>query len=393
VLNPTHTSAKFVLPKYMPAIDGLRAFAVLAVLLVHFPYPGHYALFQKLHLTRSVEAGWMGVDLFFVISGFLITGILLDLKGSPHYFRNFYVRRALRIWPLYYAVLFLVLVIYPIVNPNGSMVHRTAPWFYYVFYIQNFISYGSRLLGVTWSLAVEEQFYTTWPFIVSALNKKNFQRLVVTLLLAAPVIRLIARPYVGSAFTLLTFWRMDGILAGSLLALWFRSGNISIPRLRKVAIALLLVGSAGSIRLLIASGQKSVFLFSCLAMAFSGLLCFAAVESILPRPCRSLLNNSWLRYIGRISYGMYLLHPIVYQGFYFLIYKLGVPVRDTFWQDAISLVVEVGLVIAAASVSWYFFEKPISGLKKRFEPVAPTAAHPQQDQQTPWGYGQHQTIR
>ena len=109
------------------------------------------------------------------MSGFLITGILLDSKGSPHYFRNFYVRRSLRIWPLYYAVLLFVLVIYPLIDPNGSMVHSTASWFCYVLYIQNFVAYGSRLLGVTWSLAVEEQFYTTWPFIVAALNRRAFQ--------------------------------------------------------------------------------------------------------------------------------------------------------------------------------------------------------------------------
>ena len=187
----------------MPAIDGLRAFAVLAVLLVHFPYPGHYALFRTLHLTRAADAGWVGVDLFFVISGFLITGILLDSKGSPHYFRNFYIRRALRIWPLYYAVLFFVLVVYPFVHPTGSMVHQTASWFYYVFYIQNFVLYGSRLLGVTWSLAVEEQFYTTWPVVVSMLSRKNFQRLVFMLLLAAPIIRIIVRPYAGPSFALL----------------------------------------------------------------------------------------------------------------------------------------------------------------------------------------------
>jgi peptidoglycan/LPS O-acetylase OafA/YrhL len=119
------------LPKFMPAIDGLRAFAVLGVVIFHWPYPVvRDALFNKLHVKPLVECGWVGVDLFFVISGFLITGILLDSKGSSHFFRNFYTRRALRIWPLYYAVVMFVLVIYPLVHPSGSMVHGTAPWFY-----------------------------------------------------------------------------------------------------------------------------------------------------------------------------------------------------------------------------------------------------------------------
>jgi peptidoglycan/LPS O-acetylase OafA/YrhL len=260
-----------------------------------------------------------------------------------------------------------------ILQPTGSMVHQTARWFFYVFYIQNFVLYGSRLLGVTWSLAVEEQFYTTWPFVVSWLGRKNFQRLVVALLLAAPFIRLIARPYAGPAFALLTFWRMDGILAGSLLALWFRSESITLPRLRKVGTLLLVIGGIGSIRLLLTRGQESVWLFSFLAVTFSGVLCFAAVDSILPAPLRSLLNNSWLRYLGRISYGMYLLHPLVYQGFYFLTYKMSFHLRDTFWEDVFSLLLEVGLVVAAASVSWYFFEKPIARLKEKFVMTGPNA--------------------
>ena len=150
-------------------------------------------------------------------------------------------------------------------------------------------------------------------------------------------------------YTLLTFWRMDGILAGSLLALWFWSGNVSIPRLQIVARTLLLIGAAASVWLLITSGQQSILVYSFLAMAFSGLLCFAAVEAISPRVVRALLNNSWLRYIGRISYGMYLLHPLVYHGIRFLKYKPGIPFSgNTALQDAISLITEVGLVIAAA---------------------------------------------
>jgi peptidoglycan/LPS O-acetylase OafA/YrhL len=358
-----------LLPKFMPAIDGLRAFAVLGVVILHYPYPYvRDALFNKLHVKPLVECGWVGVDLFFVISGFLITGILLDSKGSRHYFRNFYARRALRIWPLYYAVLIFVLVIYPHVYPSGSMVHKTAPWFYYVFYLQNFVV-SSRLLGVTWSLAVEEQFYITWPLVIMALSKKNLQRLIITLLAVAPLSRLVLDHYVGPHYPVETFARMDGILAGSLLALWFRSEGASISRLRKIATGLLLVGGIGSLPCLITGGSESILVYSFLAMALSGLVCFAAVDSILPRPLRALLNNGQLRYVGKISYGIYLLHPIVYTACNFAIQRMLIPLeRDTFSRDAIVLLTELALTILVASLSWYFFEQPILRMKEKLWP-------------------------
>src|ERR1700760_1369307 len=189
------TAEGVCLPKYMPALDGLRAFAVLAVLLVHFPWmpTPRLALLERLHLWPILRYGWVGVDLFFVISGFLITGILLDSKHTASYFRNFFARRALRIWPLYYAVLVFVFILCTFLRPHGTGAEILKwGWPYYILYLQNFVfsDNGVPLLGVTWSLAVEEQFYITWPFIVLLCIRKRLLTITVALFLASPVIRL-----------------------------------------------------------------------------------------------------------------------------------------------------------------------------------------------------------
>ncbi len=287
----SHAPAEYSVPKYMPAIDGLRAFAVLAVLIVHFPWmpaPRH-VLLDRLHLQPLTQYGWVGVDLFFVISGFLITGILLDSKQSSHYFRNFYARRALRIWPLYYAVLCFVFVIYPLLHPHGTVAQNLTGWPYYLFYVQNFVFFdnGVPLLGVTWSLAIEEQFYITWPLIVLLCSRKRLRVIAATLLLASPVIRLVLDHTFGH-YPTITFSRMDGILAGSLLALWFRSEAFSLAKLRKWASVLLVVGAAGSIYFLTTSrnaGQHSILVYSFLAIAFVGLVGFAAADSLCLARC------------------------------------------------------------------------------------------------------------
>ncbi len=383
VPNHTNYATNYALPKYMPAIDGLRAFAVLAVLIVHFPWmpSSRHVLLNRLHVQPVSQYGWVGVDLFFVISGFLITGILLDSKDSPHYFRNFFARRALRIWPLYYAVVCFVFVIYSRIHPQGSVAEHLTGWPYYVSYLQNFVFFdnGVPLLAVTWSLAVEEQFYMTWPFVIFLCGRKRLRGILMALLLGSPIIRLVLNHYVGGHYPMITFGRMDGIVAGSLLALWFRSETFSLARLRKWASRFLVVGGIGSVYFLTTSrnaGQQSIWVYCFLAVAFSGLLCFAAVDSLLPRPVYKLLTNSALSYVGKISYGLYLLHPIAYYTYNFLIHNLRLSLAaDTFGQDVVAFVGELGLAFLFASGSWYFFEQPILRLKKKFLPKVTTSRY------------------
>src|ERR1700741_834818 len=165
---PVETS--FFVPRYIPQFDGLRGLAILLVLI------GHSGFLEAMPDAGMLEYTRFGVDLFFVLSGFLITGILLDSKESPHYFRNFYPRRVLRIWPLYYLVLFLAFVVAPLFQP-AMRPTAARDWSAFAFYVQNIV-FAHRVtypfgLGATWSLAVEEQFYLTWPLLVFLLKKRT----------------------------------------------------------------------------------------------------------------------------------------------------------------------------------------------------------------------------
>src|SRR5258708_35715676 len=239
-------ATSFFIPRYIPQFDGLRGLAILLVLI------GHSGFLEALPHARMLEYTRFGVDLFFVLSGFLITGILTDAKGSRHYFRNFYARRILRIWPLYYLVLFLAFVVTPLLQPAMRPTAASA-WPAFVFYVQN-IAFVHRDtypfgLGATWSLAVEEQFYLAWPPLVFLLKKKALAVVSVSLVAVSLSLRVAfhfhdAAPGFIHFFTLS---RLDAIAFGTLAALWLRSPTCTLDRCRARAYDFLVLGVAGTI--------------------------------------------------------------------------------------------------------------------------------------------------
>src|SRR5205807_416466 len=145
-----------------------------ALLLVMFSHSGYFL--QAGPLTALGRFGWIGVDLFFVLSGFLITGILLDTRERPRYFLNFYARRALRIWPLYYAVIAFTYLAVPRLGGDRLGLRLDFPWWIYGFYMVNLLSdWGVTILGGLWSLAIEEQFYLVWPVVAALLNRNRLR--------------------------------------------------------------------------------------------------------------------------------------------------------------------------------------------------------------------------
>jgi len=237
------------LGKHIPALDGVRGLAILLVIAFHarvvftttneIPYLGF----------RALGLGWSGVDLFFVLSGFLITGILLDSRGSPRYFRVFYLRRALRIFPLYFAYLFLILIVarFLLLAYTGSdLWNSTNPWWYFT-YLLNWKSdqgYNDLVLGHLWSLAIEEQFYLVWPAMVWLAPRRHLKWLC--LIIAAGAF--LARFYMGShgygseATYRMTPGRMDTLALGAFVAVGLRDFRAVLDRWANVVLALSTAG-------------------------------------------------------------------------------------------------------------------------------------------------------
>lgn len=364
-MDRTSIKTSFFVPGYIPQFDGLRGVAVLMVLI------GHSAFLERLPHAGMLEYARFGVDLFFVLSGFLITGILLDSKESEHYFRNFYARRVLRIWPLYYAVLLLVFVVAPLFKP-AMRVTAGSVWPAFVFYVQNIALVRRSAypfgLGATWSLAVEEQFYLTWPLLVFLLKKRTLAIVSVSLIVASLCLRIIAYSYNAPSGLIHQFTpaRLDAIALGTLAALWLRSPNCTRVRWRTWANRFLGVGVAGVVvaRMLM-HRNSSVVGYTFLAITFAGLLGVALASDVRSSLIGRALCVDWLRYTGKISYGIYLLHyPI------FILWARFLGSRGLRQTEVIhnlwAFAGQMFLAILAASISWHFFERPILQLKERF---------------------------
>ena len=210
------------LPTYLPELDGLRGLAILAVVLYHC-----HPRLQGTQLYYASLWGWAGVILFFVLSGFLITCILLETRDKPHYFHHFHARRALRVWPVYLLVLAVVYLNAPWFV-GGSVWHaiKTAPWLAYIFCVQNLFRIAlPPALGPSWALAIEEQYYFVWAPLVRFLRRPWMLAMVLLAALAAsPLIRHANLRWMTPTNTLI---HLDGIALGSLFAVAFYTVKLS----------------------------------------------------------------------------------------------------------------------------------------------------------------------
>jgi peptidoglycan/LPS O-acetylase OafA/YrhL len=308
-LDPAHRSP--LLQTKMSGLDALRGIAVLSVFFRHAfslaVEPG-MSLSLKLLLT-TFRFGWLGVDLFFVLSGFLITGILLDTRHRPHYWRNFYTRRALRILPFYIATLLLLRV----------TLH--LGWGYLalcLLFLANFAeNRGFAVYNPLWSLAVEEQFYLVWPSLVRKLSLRTLAMLCILSILISPVLRGITTTYhLGNPYDA-TWLITDPLALGALLAIFLRSALATARNTRRLAIALFslfAVLTLAGLRLhffsrATSSGdalQTEPFLF------FFGFLVLVALY--LGNNPRLLRLTLPFRFYGYIAYGFYLLHQLAFLG-------------------------------------------------------------------------------
>jgi peptidoglycan/LPS O-acetylase OafA/YrhL len=359
----------------IPELDGVRGIAVLMVVAYHaFLFSNNPPMGWVSGLSSY---GFAGVHLFFVLSGFLITGILLSAKEHPHYFRNFYAKRALRIWPLYYLLLLLtfgllpLLVLYAHLHMGKFDLIENRSKLVYVLFLQNLIypgGLGVGMLGMTWSLAIEEQFYIVWPWIVLLCSRRTLAYILTAVLVFSPLVRLWAKLHgvSGDVIYFATWAQLDGLALGALISLYSRSGLFSLARTKWTAVAALAAGAPAWLWL--QAGYSPALwplLFSAIALTSAGVVTLAIwccqTNSALGGPFRT----KWLRYVGQISFCVYLVHQPIYVA---LSGKLAKEHIGTSHAAAGAIMV-LGLVISlcVASLSWFLFESPILKLKGRLD--------------------------
>lgn len=343
----------------IPQLDAVRGLAILVVLF-HNISP-KYPLFHSDQLFRD---GWMGVDLFFVLSGLLITGILLDTKQSVGYFKNFYVRRCLRIWPLYYSLLFFMFVVVRFLNPSEyhAVVQTSSPWWAFPLFLQNFLlpisTNAAGPLGVTWSLAIEEQFYLVWPLLVRFCSITQLRQLAIAEICLSPMLRYYLGLHHVDLYTNI-FCRLDGLMAGALLALLIRSDNFVPSQLLQRAWILLLIAAPLAFLTEAFHARWIVFSFTALASAAFVYLAMFSERKWLQK----IMTNQFLVYTGTISYGLYLLHKIPFG----MVQVLHLD-RRPYLPLPIILVASYAL----AALSWNLLEKPFLSLKRFFDSKPPS---------------------
>jgi peptidoglycan/LPS O-acetylase OafA/YrhL len=346
-------------------LDALRGIAAIVIVVFH------------LRFVDGAPVLGTAVDLFFVLSGYLITTIILDQRRSPGFFKTFYARRALRIWPIYYLALFACVVLNPLLarpEPLGGFWQAFA-------YLQNVPGYWhaesrpfSRLFSHSWTLAIEEQFYLLWPLAVVLAGRKNLRWAIAPFLVAPLVMRSLG----FHRHMLLT--RCDGLALGALLADLFYDRarvetNRRLYRRAFVAVALIAVISRQVVGPLLTRldgptpGIWSIRSFS-MATAAMAWIYFAVVGLVLlehGHPRLAWLRDRRLVHLGTISYGIYLYHPFVL--IFVPILHKAIGIKGSIWID----VGKVGVCIALAEVSWRLVEKPLLRLKDRF-PYPPARA-------------------
>ncbi|HWW60811.1 MAG TPA: acyltransferase [Thermoanaerobaculia bacterium] len=296
--------------QHIGSLDGLRAAAIGLVLLYHLT-PGHDSNRGLRALPFKIaDLGWTGVDLFFVLSGFLITSKLIAARDDEHRFRDFYKRRALRVFPLYYAALAVALLIVPFghIPPLRA---QLSFWLYYANFVQ--VPMAIELnVGHFWSLAIEEQFYLVWPAVIFLTRERTARRVCIAIVLLALISRclLVAN---GSSWLATFAWtpcRADGLAIGSLLALTnvrVRTAIVALVVTTPILAWVAWTGAAPYVFLPDGPFALRAFFPAAVAIFFGALLVIALEVPAVSRA----LSGRFFSAIARWSYGMYVFHYLL----------------------------------------------------------------------------------
>jgi len=355
----------------IPELDGIRAIAIWMVLLLHvfwgYKDPPGALDFLPGPLVVILGHGWLGVDLFFLLSGFLITGILLDTKDRPHYFKNFYIRRFLRIMPLYFTLVLIWSFFYRGYERYFLLASVFGANLAHLFGIH--VPHGP---GGLWSLAVEEHFYLLWPAIVLLLDRRKLLFLCAAIFIGTPVLRGIfaARGMNPEIIYDLSWFRFDGLAGGAAMAIWARSKYCERSMARRLATALV-----GALALISLAGAR-FGLFGTKTVASAALrytqadLGFAAffILVLVYRGTNwtSFLRSRFMQLSGALSYCLYLIHFSLGDAIRYLIKHQHV----VHFSPAVAILVRGALILITsfgiALLSRKYLEEPFLALKDRF---------------------------
>jgi peptidoglycan/LPS O-acetylase OafA/YrhL len=360
--------------RHYPALDGIRGMAILLVLVFHGFLGLNWTFSFDAKLAQVALAGWVGVDVFFVLSWFLITGILLDSRASPQRLLNFYSRRFLRIFPIYWAMLAFVFFVIPLFKPFDTpglaMIRENQGWIWtyltnvgYVVHQRAWATADWLDLGHLWSLAIEEQFYVVWPFLVFFAPVRWLKVVCIVCIIGSPALRcalwlLDMRP---GALYFPTPCRLDGLAIGALVATLLRERSILV--------------STGSLRMVAAAGGVLVagivfwragFNFNdrpTIVFGISGICLLTASAIVLAVDPKSrvsyLFSNPVLRSAGKYSYAAYLFHVPLRAPLAALLPDSVL--TATFHSQLVGRSIYVAALIvvsfASALLSWHLYEK------------------------------------
>jgi peptidoglycan/LPS O-acetylase OafA/YrhL len=352
--------------QHVPALDGIRGFAALSIFIVHYAGGTHAFMGRFRYLAEPINFGWAAVSLFFVLSGYLISGILWDSIGTPNWWRRFYWRRSLRIFPLYYLA--LLIAIGHTIGSHGlrSIFPGVLP---YVVYLQNVPTIyptlakfpDVRSLSHFWSLAVEEQFYLIWPFVLAWLYPKADRARKVCLLvwLSSLAFRVAVFATGAGHLWAIAFLaaRAGELSLGAYLALVVRDPTCKDRLFRRArwmfgaslsAVISVIVGTGGA-------GVESKEMAT-IGIAINALL-FASLIGLSLRPglVASVFEIGWLRWLGRVSYGVYVYHILLGDAFDWIASRIFPGVGREVHFLVLFFVAASGTLLVA-SLSYYFFE-------------------------------------
>ena len=365
-------------------LDGVRGISIIVVVAFHLlKRADYFTSNETLHfITRLSSIGWVGVDIFFVLSGFLITSILLRTKHEKNYFKNFYVRRSLRIFPLYFVFIAVILLLLPKLDPDFTPeIPHALPFL--LLYQQNWLMLISKIplttyLAVTWSLAIEEQFYLIWPAVVYFIKKETLIKLSIGVILFSILARLLGVLFwddmsqVSTFFYYNTFTRFEQLVFGGLLAVAFTE-PLWIQRLKNISIPSFWVAFVAFLALCFTAYPHMVPLDENIWLVFGGytlaaVFSAALVTILMTHPetsmFRRLFQNKLLIFFGKYSYSIYLLHvPVI------------LILLDMLWRTQLRgwamylayIVLTYAITVVGALITWNLLEKHMLNLKKYFE--------------------------